>query len=61
MKGFIFPFIKYKFYEPTERLICFSKSPSNPYWLKLSDYSICINNNFKSYKDIFGDSNKVLI
>ena len=59
MMGFIFSFEKYRFYVPTERLICFTRSPPNPYLFKLSDYSIYIKNNFKSCKHHFGDSNKV--
>ena len=59
MMGFVFSFEKYKFYVPTERLICFTRSPPAPYLFKLSDYSIYIKNNFKNCKHHFGDSNKV--
>lgn len=47
MMGFVFSFEKYKFYVPTERLICFTRSPPVPYSFKLSDYSINIKNNLK--------------
>ena len=48
MRGFIFSFDKYSFYEPAEGLICFTQSPQLPYLFKLSDYSIYIKNNFMS-------------
>ena len=59
MKGFIFSFEKFQFYEPRERLICFTQSPPIPYLFKLSDYSIYIKNNFKSSKHHLGQINKV--
>ena len=59
MMGFIFSFEKCKFYEPNERLICFTQSPQLPYLFKLSDFSICIKNNFLSCKHHLGQTNRV--
>ena len=59
MMGFIFSFDKYMFYEPKERMICFTQSPSNIYLFRLSDYSIYIKNNFKSTIHHFGQSCKI--
>ena len=59
MMGFIFSFDKCKFYEPNERLICFTQSPQIPYLFKLSDFSICIKNNFLSCKHHLGQTNRV--
>ena len=59
MMGFIFTFDRYEFFEPNERLICFTQSPPMPYLFKLSDYTIYIKNNFLSCKHHFGQTNKV--
>jgi hypothetical protein len=59
MMGFIFSFDKYLFYEPQERMVCFTQSPPKPYLFKLSDYSIYIKNNFKSCKHYLGQINKI--
>ena len=58
MMGFIFSFDKYIFYEPKERTICFTQSPSSIYLFRLSDYSIYIKNNYKCTLHHFGQSCK---
>jgi hypothetical protein len=59
MMGFLFSFDKYIFYEPNERLLCFTQSPKMPYLFKLSDYSLYIKNNFKNCKHHLGQSTRI--
>ena len=59
MMGFLFSFDKYIFYEPSERLNCFTQSPKKPYLFQLSDYSLYIKNNFKKCEHHFGQSSRI--
>ena len=59
MMGFIFSFEKYTFFQPIERLYCFTQTPTMPYMFKLSDFSIFIKNNFKKVRHTLGQMNRV--
>ena len=57
--SFIYSFEKKKFFQPKERIYCFTQSPMLPYLIKLFDHSIYIKNNFLSEKHYLTEKNKI--